>query len=189
MAGRARAKALADELSRRARALFGVEEGEPTPTSLEYVCYEVESPKTLKTIAHELSASLGFDVDYGMLMRHLRAEHGETATDEALDAARARASHCLAEASVDIVDEPAETSFEVSRAASRSRSRQWLAQAWNPARYGQQKGVSVSISVGSLHLDALRAPTARATAIVTPSPVPALPSTALGDEEIAQVVE
>jgi hypothetical protein len=169
MAGRARTHALRDELVKRARAEFDTDTLEPDPSTLDYVCARIESGQTTKALAADITKSLPFECDYAMLMRHLRAEHGPDC-DDAIDEARTRASHCLAEESLELVDACADTSVEVNRANSRSRSRQWLAQAWNPSKYGQQKGVSVNVSIGSLHLDALRAVPARATAIVTGSP-------------------
>lgn len=175
MAGRARTKALTELLATRSRLAFDVPEDQPAPSALTYVVSRIESGQTAKALCADLTNSLPFECDYGMLMRFLRAEHGgtndeaESAIDSALRSARARASHCLAEESIEIVDEPAETMMDVSRAASRSRARQWAAQAWNKEDYGQQKGVSVTVTVGSLHLAALQAPPARATAIVTGS--------------------
>ena len=186
MAGRARAKALAEALQARTTEYF---EADPTQTTLDYVADWVESGNTLKELAASLSTALEHEVTYARLMACLTEQHGAGPVEARLKASRARASHSMAEQAIQLVDAPADSNVDVSRAASRARTRQWLAEKWNRAEYGQQRDVSVSISVGSLHLDALRAPTARATAIVTPSPVPALPSTALGDEEIAQVVE
>jgi hypothetical protein len=188
MAGRARARALADALERRTRDYFGAEPDEPQPTTLDYVCARIESGTTTKAIAAELETTVKFPVDYAMLMRHLRAEHGE-ATDERVDEARVRASHLLVEHALELVDAPADTMFQVSKAASQARQRNWMAERYNATRYGSQKGVSVSISVGSLHLDALRALPARATAIVTPTAQQALASPAVEVAEVVQVVE
>ena len=181
MAGRTRYKALADELALRTRRTF---EDDPQATSLDYVCHWIENGQTAKALATDITVSLRsypvpFDVDYALLMRHLRHEYGDEGDNGVtarVEQARSRASHCLAEESLDIVDAPAETQTEVSRAASRARSRQWLAQAWNQRSYGQQKGVSVSLSIGSLHLDALKARPQQAIARVTGLPaLPALP--------------
>lgn len=68
-----------------------------------------------------------------------------------------RASHLMVEESLQIVDAEALTSVDVSRAASRAKSRQWIAGKYNRAAYGESREPTVSISIGSLHLDALRA--------------------------------
>lgn len=188
MAGRARAKALADRLASLAMAYLETEPDETPPTSLDYVCARIESGTTAKAIAQELSEREGFPVDYAMLLRHLRAEHGDAATDDALDAARVRASHSFAEHALQLVDEPAYDSVQVSRAAARARQRNWMAERYNPSKYGQSKGVSLSISVGSLHLDALRAVPARVATIVTGTTQPALQSGSHNSDDMGEVV-
>ena len=58
-----------------------------------------------------------------------------------------------------------------------SGTRQWMAERYNPSKYGQSKGVSVSVTVGSLHLDALR----HISTLVTPAPQQALLSSTHND--------
>lgn len=184
MAGRARAKALADELQARVRRSFDDDEA----TTLDYVAEWVESGNTLKELCAHISTTLGHEVTYARLMATLREQHGAEAADSRLRASRARASHSMAEHALELVDAKADTNVEVSRAASRARTRQWLAERWNQAEYGQAKGVSVTVTVGSLHLDALRALPARATAIVTGTTQQALASPAHNTDEIGQVL-
>jgi hypothetical protein len=176
MAGRARAKALTDELTKRATRYFQPEPDEPQPSALDYVCSRVEGGTTTKALAQEISESTGLEVDYSMLLRHLSAQFGAQACDEAIDSARARASHFHVETALEIVDERQDDQAGVSRAASRARQRNWMAERQNRKQYGQDKGVSVSVSIGSLHLQALQAVPARATAIVTGSAQNALPA-------------
>jgi hypothetical protein len=189
MAGRARAKALADELARRTADYFELSDAiageETTHTTLDYVADWVESGNTLKELAASLTTTLEHEVTYARLMATLREEHGAGTVEERLDASRARASHSLAEHALELVDAKADTNVEVSRAASRARTRQWMAERYNPSKYGQSKGVSVSVSVGSLHLDALR----HLSTIVTPASQHALPSPAHNSDELAQVIE
>lgn len=183
MAGRARYQALTEELTRRTKQAFEVEENEPIPSSLDYVCSLIESGQTAKAIAADLSLSLPFQVDYAMLMRYLRAEHGEN-TDSDLEQARARASHSLVEDALTIVDAPVFTMMDVSQAASRARQRNWMAERYNPSKYGQSKGVSVSVTVGSLHLDALK----HVSTLVTGTAQRALPSPAHNTAVVGQVI-
>ena len=171
MAGRARTKALAEELDSRSLVYF---DGDETKTALDYVCECVESGQTLKELASDLSTALEHEVTYARLMAVLREAHGAEQTEQALDASRTRASHSLAETALELVDAPADSNVDVSRAASRARTRQWMAERYNPKQYGQSKGVSVSVSIGSLHLDALRARPQQAIAIVTGTPEQAL---------------
>lgn len=177
MAGRARSKALRECLDSRAADYFDADD---TPhTSLDYVCDWVESGKTLKELAADLTTELEHDVPYARLIATLREQYGETTVEERLEASRVRASHPMAEEALSLVDAPADSNVDVSRAASRARTRQWLAEKWNRKAYGQDKGVSVSVSIGSLHLDALRSMPARPAAmaeIVTGSTQHALPA-------------
>ena len=53
-------------------------------------------------------------------------------------------------------DAPAESSVDIARNGLMVRSRQWIAERWNPQQYGQAKQTNVSISLTSLHLTALQ---------------------------------
>lgn len=110
------------------------------------------------SLATDLSTKLGFDLEWPSLLRFLKSEHGEAKTEQAIDNARTQCSHALAEEALGIVDAPADTQTEVSRAASRARSRQWMAERYNAARFGQSKQAQVTVNIGTLHLNALRAP-------------------------------
>ena len=186
MAGYARRNAIELELSKRTRDTFGEDDNsaELQPTSLDYVCQWLEHGPTLKALAGEITSKLHLDVSPALLQRALAARFGEDETERAIDRARSRASHLYAEDALSIVDEPADTNVEVSRAASRARARQWLAEKYNPRAYGSSKDVSVSISIGSLHLAALQA-THPATASTHLLPMPS--SDLLPDD--VQVIE
>lgn len=155
MAGLARTNAVTAWLEAQARDLFELSTAERAD-HLAFVAHVIENGVTLKALAAKIESELLFEVSASTLRRHLARKHGEAETDAALDAARARASHTLADESLEIVDAPAYTPQEVSRAASRARSRQWLAERYNPAKYGAAKAPTLSISIGSLHIDALR---------------------------------
>jgi hypothetical protein len=168
VAGRARTNAIADALDSRVASYFEPEDGDPQYTRLDYVCCWLAEGKTVKSLAQELTDSLHFEVWAETLLRQLRRDYGEGAVDSALDAARARASHSLAEEALDLVDKAdRDSSSAVSKAQAQARSRQWMAERYNPGRFGSNKGVSVSISVSDLLLDALRA----RPKIVTGSPL------------------
>lgn len=186
MAGRARTHALAEALAERTKDYFELTEilTEDTHSTLDYVADWIESGNTLKELSAELTVELGHEVTYARLMAVLRETHGADGTDQRLSASRARASHSLAETALELVDASAETQVDVSRAASRAKTRQWMAERYNPREYGQQKGVSVSLSIGSLHLDALRA----VSPIVTGSAQHALPSPAHNSAELGEVL-
>lgn len=155
-----------DALDTRRQNHFDLED--TRSTVLDYVSEWIANGQTLKALAQDLSTELGFDLWAESLNRMLRRTFGEQAVDRALAEARMRASHGFAEESVEIVDQADDTSSAaVSKASSRARSRQWLASKWNRKDYGDEKGVSVNVSITSLHLDALRAQTPKVTGAVS----------------------
>lgn len=157
MAGYARRDAISSELARRTSQTFMVEaDDEAIATTLDYVCMWLENGQTLKALAAELQAKLHLEVSPGLLQRTLDRQYGQDNVAAALSSARVRASHNYAEQAIELVDAPAETQVEVSRAASRARSRQWLAERYNPREYGGKQEATVTINIGSMHLAALQ---------------------------------
>jgi hypothetical protein len=156
MAGQPKRRTIIAELERRTRARFDENEGEGR-TILDYVVDWIESGGTLIALAKELEAKLRIPIERAVIPNLLRNMFGDTESDTRLANARTRASHVLAEESVTLLDEPADNMVDVTRARDRSKSRQWLASTWNRDTYGSTKGNNVTISIGSLHLDALRA--------------------------------
>jgi hypothetical protein len=79
---------------------------------------------------------------------------------EALKEARKLAAHTHvedADASFDDLDLTTVTSAQVQMVTSRANYKKWLASCSNREEYGTDKvGVQVNLSVGDLHLDALR---------------------------------
>lgn len=154
MAGRARTNAILDSLEKRRRDHF---EDDSDSTTLDYLCEWIANGHTLKALAQELTDELHFEVWAESLHRIIRRQFGDDRADKALTEARARASHGFAEEALELVDRADDTSSAaVSKASSQARSRQWLASKWNRKDYGDDKGVSVNVSISSLHLDALR---------------------------------
>lgn len=182
MAGRARTKALAAELDRRIDQAFEGWE-DTTPTHLDYVCLRVENGTTTKDIAAELSRSLGFEVTYAQMMNYLRKETVGRDSEAEIDSARARASHFLVDESKELVD--AASPMTVQVASARAKQRNWMAERYNPQRFGQSKAVNVAISLSTLHLTALQAIPNR----VTGGSQPLLGAGTAGPSEAVQVVE
>lgn len=143
-----------EALDSRAAEYF---EGDPTQTALDYVCCWIEGGQTINDLADELSKSLGYTIHREWIGIGLRKQFGEDEATARLANARAHASHTLAEAAIGLSDAPAETSVDVARNGLRARSRQWTAERWNRAQYGNQQQTNVSISLHSLHLTALQA--------------------------------
>lgn len=154
MAGQPKRRAMVEALEARTREYF---EDDPTQTILDYVACWIEDGKTIDQLATQL------DCPPQWISRSLRNRFGEEATDARLVASRARASHQIAEAALTLSDAPAETSVDVARNGLGARTRQWLAERWNPQQYGQRQQTNVAISITSLHLDALRHASTRVT--------------------------
>lgn len=71
--------------------------------------------------------------------------------------ARARAADDLAAETLEIADNVEEDPVAIQKAKLRSDNRKWIAAKWDAARYGDQKqGVNVNISLGELHLRAVK---------------------------------
>ena len=158
MTGRPKLRALVVELEQRTRDYFDGDEDTTTPTVLDYVAARLADGGSLRALADSLAVDVGFTVHAERIERYLVKTFGQGEYDTAITRARTRGAHRLAEDAICIVDEPADTQVEVSRAASRARTRQWQAERQNRAELGNQSGPSVSITIGSLHLEALRAP-------------------------------
>lgn len=167
MSGKPRRRALIAELEHRTRDYFEVPTGEAsTATHLGYVVEYIRNGGTMKELAEEMSVTVGFQVFGGQITTYLCEAFPEEA-EHALINARARGAFALVDDSISIVDAPALDSVDVSRAASRARVRQWTAERFNRRELGAPSAPSVTISVGTLHLDALRAP--REAELVRPS--------------------
>jgi hypothetical protein len=178
MSGKPKRRAIEVALEARTRDYFEIPDGEPCPQSImDYAVAWVENGSTLRRLADDLSIELGFTVWQGAMVTLLLQVGGDVSENERrLKNARARGANAVVEDAQAIVDEPAADQVAVSQAASRARVRLWTAERWNRDEYGKSPEVQVAISAGSLHLEAMRAPRARA-AVVAPE-VRALPEAA-----------
>lgn len=161
MAGRARFKALQEELERRTRETFLLEKDADSKTHLDYVCDWLENGQTAKELAQELEDTLGFEFSSTRLKAYLTECFGPQ-VDDRLDEARRKGAPHHAELSLAAVTKDASTNVDVSRNASIARTHQWMAEKYDGQKYGNHKH-SVTINVGSLHLDALRSRPAMAS--------------------------
>lgn len=73
-----------------------------------------------------------------------------------LTRARTRAADLLAAETLEIADSAGEQAGEIAKAKLRTDVRRWLAGKWNPAQYGEQRGVQVNVNVADMHLTAVR---------------------------------
>ena len=141
------------------RAEFGDDEA----SHLDFAELWVASGRTIQDLANVLTQRLfpaaegqpPADVIYREALSKYLSSLERAATEGTLARARARGAHALAEASVSLADTA--TKDTASAVGVQVRSRQWLAERWNAAEFGQQK-VGVSVNIGTLMLDALRQP-------------------------------
>jgi len=188
LAGNPRRRAIAVELEIRARNTADDE----THTPLDYVAEWVESGKTLVKLALELSNASNTDVTVPAIMAYLRKQYGHQAVDQRVTNARKASAHTLAEEALQIVDDADDGDANTLRKAEmQANKRLWMAERFNRAELGNERGVSVQINVGSLHLDAMRVRTLepRALAFISDSSHTNDPdSTAIPDAIVSDAV-
>lgn len=161
MAGQPKRRAMIEDLERRTREYFEIDDvdvaigAQTIPSHLDYVAAFIRDGHTLKELAFEIGTTLGYEIGRERVSAYLRATW--TTADEILAAARAHASHPMAERALEVVGAHADDSIDVAKAASQARVLLKIAESYDPQSFGSHKGTNVSISITSLHLDALRA--------------------------------
>jgi hypothetical protein len=170
MAGRPKEQKLLRTLRQRAQRELG-----PKASGLDYVVSWIESGKTIAELASSGAKEMGESCSRSWLSGVLNRRPEDKAR---IAAARAEAAHALIEDAMNIADEPAESTVDVQRNRLRAETRTKIASWWNREAYGDKAAVAVSLDLGQLHLDALRA---RAVAqrtepmkaeVVRPQPAP-----------------
>ena len=106
----------------------------------------IASGVTMVAIAEELGVS------YGFFSARLNKLPG---MKERLIEARKGRADLYADEAMRIADDAPDDPNAINKAKMRIDARKWLAGVNDPERYGQ-KAAQVNISIGSLHLDALR---------------------------------
>lgn len=126
----------------------------PEASELDYVIAYVQDGGMVASLAEELATELGESVSRSFLSMVVHR-----LTDDATDritAARREGAHALAEEAVTIVDGAPDTREGIQKAKLRADLRTWLASRWNASEFGEQAKTRINISVGQLHIDALR---------------------------------
>lgn len=164
------------ELERRTRETFEDE----TSNHADYVDAWLSSGQTLAGLAASLSESTSYDIMRESLARYLREAFGQDDTTRQR-AARARGSYALIDETLQIADERVTSNEDNGRNRNRISARQWAAERFNREELGAPKGPLVAISIGSLHLDALRS-----RGLPVPPSVPLL--SIEGEDETANVI-
>lgn len=183
MAGRPKKRAMVMALERRTREHFDLEEGK---TVVDYVVDWVESGRSILALAGEISEDEGLDITRSMLSTYVNSQPGG---EERLRTARvAEAPRAMVEEARQIIDD-ADTSDreKLQKAKMRADVRLWQAERVGKEEFGQAKqGIQVNVSVGGLHMDALRHRTTATITIDAEEEQLALPA---GDEVEAELLD
>jgi len=145
--------------------------------ALDYVCGQIEEGVTHNAIAKAITTyALGIDgITRYSLRRYLDVKYGAEEVDRRFMEAARKAAPMLVEDAQDIVDnaDPSPETGELPKAREQAKIRLWRAERSDRDRFGSSpKGnVNINVTLGSLHLDALRNRASIATA--TPSQIAA----------------
>jgi len=93
-------------------------------------------------------------IDLGVSKRAFDIWIDENDMSSKITRARTRAADLMACETIKIADAIEETN--PARPVQRIRTRQWLAERWDPKTYGQQKAAQITVNVQDMRLAALR---------------------------------
>jgi hypothetical protein len=108
----------------------------------------IEGGETIAQIGHSFAVSRGF---------FARLLYEERERRERVLQARKTAADALVDGAQEILDSASATQYELQRAKLRAEFRVWLASKLNRELYGDGKPTQKWVTLGELHLDALRA--------------------------------
>lgn len=182
MPGHVRRDAVRRILNAEARRELGDE-----ATALDYVCYRIENGSTMREMAEELTAVLDYTVRSGLVRAAAVLGHEAGAATERLTLARARGAHELVEEAKTIIDNVAPDRDAIAKAKEQVNVRQFIAKGWNRADWGEQRQQVTNVTIGSLHIEALRSHKLRARATVAAQQVSEVAEAEV--EEITEVMD
>jgi len=139
---------------------------EPDASVLEYIGSWVASGKTKKALCEELSLALGWEPSNPALNLALETECGADTLDARLSLARKRSAQDLVDATVSLADSAPLSPQDAQKVRNQIAARQWLAERRDRATFGTDKGASVHVTIGALHLDALRQPAPQLPSVI-----------------------
>jgi len=116
---------------------------------VQAICEKIVEGRTIGSIAKDfgvsrqlLSTTLNKTPEHRTALQNAKKQRGETYAEQALQ----------------IIDQVEENPNSIAKAREQAGIRKWLAGVSDPDTYGQKQHPAINISVGDLHLAALKAP-------------------------------
>lgn len=157
------------ERRRKVRALLLAEAQRELGTdadALDYVEYRISNGTSMRELAAEVTAVLDFVVRSTLVEDAAAHGHEAGAATERVKAARARGAGQLVEEGKQLIDNVAPDRDAIAKAKAQSDIRALIASRWNRPEWGEAPKQVTNVSIGSLHIDALRSHKLRAHATV-----------------------
>lgn len=150
--------------ARLKRKLTALAERDGYDTPLAWVVNRIENGTNVTALARKVATaelpdhpSEAFSRNwFSMVINKMPALEGGASAKEQIAQARREAAHLLVDEAMDIADEPVGTSADVQRNRLRTETRLRIAGWWN-SDYSDKAKLAVSVDLGQLHLQALRA--------------------------------
>lgn len=134
------------------------------PTILDYVCYRVAGGDSLRQITKEMSVACARPIPVDWLASNLRREYHDY--EARIREARRIGAYALVEEALDLIEEADATPEAFRKAQVQADVRRWLAERYARDDFGPASRATRTLSVGTLHLEALR----RREALTLPNP-------------------
>lgn len=159
MAGRPRQRALKQQLQAYA-------DGMALPDGLAFVCAWLEDGRTMLQLQERLKFDTAQDFHQHSIRRQLERDYGKEKVLAAFGEARAEGAHAKVEEAQQIIDTAPLDRDGIAKAREQASIRLWQAERANKSAYGGNKpgDVNVNVSLGQLHIDALRSRVVQAKA-------------------------
>ena len=124
------------------------------PTVLDFICYRVSGGDSLRQITREMATAFDRRVPMDWLASYLRREHHDY--ESRMREARRLGAVALADESLELIDSAEPTPDALRKAQLQADVRRWQAERYARDDFGPSTRASVTLNVGTLHLDALR---------------------------------
>ena len=176
MAGAPKRRALKEQLARYAELA-------KVDTPLEFVVAWLEDGHTMLELQQRLTVDTAEDFHQHSVRRYLERQYGKLPVAQAFGEARAEGAHAKVEEAQHLLDTVIPDKDAIAKAKEQANIRLWQAERANKASYGgsRQGDVNVNVTLGQLHLDALRSRVVQAKASI--AEVVVAPQLTEGDSE------